>query len=420
MLPVASGVPLGFVWLLAVTAVFLALPRVKLAAPPSTAYVLALAAVVRLVPALVLPLGAAFDIESLARVGAAVLEGRDVYTSSATSWRYPYLPLHLYVAAGAVFLAKATALPVAVALKLPNVLADIGVTAVIARIWRDRAAQADPGAPPPALVYALHPIPMLVSSYHGQIDAVTLLFLVLAVRLSLTDRARTSAAPLLGAAILHKSWPLLLAPAFLARIEGWRKRALFVALAALPPVAGVALHALLWRTDPLALVAQPLRNAGIPGWWGVGALLLVAFRLVGKGLGLFVALLPIAPWAAIAAVALSVFRTRRDGVVQALTASILGIYAVSLGVGPQYLAWVVPFAVLGSSGPFFRAFTAAGVFWMTVMFFGMHAQPLLPALLGPVPAEIVLRGAGLPVWCIAVAWWVACIRAGPAVASSPS
>ena len=86
----------AFVWLLLVTAGFVLLrPRPLGGRWPRWPIILLIAALIRLPPALWLPVGAGFDIDSYRLVTDALLSGREVY--STVAGRHPYLPFQMYV-----------------------------------------------------------------------------------------------------------------------------------------------------------------------------------------------------------------------------------------------------------------------------------------------------------------------------------
>ena len=90
----------------------------------------------------------------------------------------------MYVMGAMARLAAATDLPYVVAMKLPSILADAALTGLIYRTVADRHRSDGRGrewAAYLALLYALNPVSLLVSSYHGQFEAVTLLLSVFAV-----------------------------------------------------------------------------------------------------------------------------------------------------------------------------------------------------------------------------------------------
>ncbi|HQF72102.1 MAG TPA: hypothetical protein PLH39_12585, partial [Promineifilum sp.] len=151
----------AFVWLLLVTAGFVLLrPPAGGRRWPSWPIILLLAALVRLLPALWLPVGAGYDIASFHMVTDALLGGREVY--AAALGRHPYLPFQMFIMGGMAALSAATGLPFVVAIKLPALLADVAIAGLIYRLvasrrGRDWAAYA-------ALLYALNPVSLLVSA----------------------------------------------------------------------------------------------------------------------------------------------------------------------------------------------------------------------------------------------------------------
>ena len=129
-------------------------------------------------------------------------------------------------------------MPFVVAFKLPAFVSDVALTGLIYHVL---CGAAPPGDAPPggrghawaayvALLYALNPVSLLVSSYHGQFEAVTLLLLVVALWLWQRQRAGASAAAL-GLAILNKTWPVLLLPVIFLRLSTWLARLLYSLIA---------------------------------------------------------------------------------------------------------------------------------------------------------------------------------------------
>ncbi len=51
---------------------------------------------VRLVPNIILPMGASYDIESFQIVGKLVVRGEDIYSNPKAENRHPYLPAQMY------------------------------------------------------------------------------------------------------------------------------------------------------------------------------------------------------------------------------------------------------------------------------------------------------------------------------------
>ena len=102
--------------------------------PGKPALLFGLALVVRVIPALILPNGAPYDVESFGIVADLLRHGQDVYRAAAAAGRYPYLPLQMYVMAAARVAALRTGLPFPFVVKLPPMLADGASAALLYRV----------------------------------------------------------------------------------------------------------------------------------------------------------------------------------------------------------------------------------------------------------------------------------------------
>lgn len=352
---------LAVAWLALVCAacVLIWLPplRRRLCAARFTLLLAALLAVLaRLIPALLpLPPDAIirYDIDSYRAVADAVRHGQDVYDLTG---RYPYLPMHLYVVTAAWWLAVKTGLPFVFLVKLPSIIADVMLTLLVAKAATALGRRDGGGL---ALTYALNPISVLVSGYHGQFDAIPTLLVFAAWHLLLAHHTWRGAAVsglLLGLAIADKTWPLLLAPVLLWPVprsgrdvdSAIAAHLTYLAIAALPVIAclflyerlvpGSAVHALqvvsgyqgvvgawgysslLVHTATPDMRAQIIQDAGLTGPWVLALALLVAY-LTGA-------------------------RLRREPDRPAIVLSMT--YAAAAGWGVHWLAWLVPFAVVAA------------------------------------------------------------------------
>jgi hypothetical protein len=264
----------------------------------------------------------------------------------ATERLYPYPPPWAAFEAGALWLERSGIGSFAVNVKLPAVAADLAIVALLGRAAFLGLA---PAVAP--WLYALHPVSVLVTSAHGQFDAIPLAFLLLSVLL--TERGREAASALaLGAGIATKSFPVLALP-FLAFANGrsWPQAARYAALALAP---GALLLLPFALADPAALRRELFAYGGIAdfGWTGVarGLSWLVTDSLprsearfwplaavVSKAVFL-------AAWGALA---LAVNRRHLAlGPTRAVLAVLLAFAALYGLQSAQYLLWVVPVALL--------------------------------------------------------------------------
>ncbi len=101
---------LSFAYLAGCVIIYYLIPRkgFPLAGRPSVLVLLVFVTtlIVRLIPALALPRGALYDIESFQRVAETFLNGEAVYSSPVVAGRHPYLPFQVYLIGGAMQLAR--------------------------------------------------------------------------------------------------------------------------------------------------------------------------------------------------------------------------------------------------------------------------------------------------------------------------
>jgi hypothetical protein len=136
---------------------------------------------VRLIPNLFLPMGAGYDIESYQIVGNLVLHKENVYTSQEAMRRHPYLPLQMYWMAFSLWFAQTFNLPFVKIVRLAPIFADAGIATWITLRLHNRLPL--PSAFRGGLLYALNPITVFVSAYHGQFDAIPVLLTLVAIEM---------------------------------------------------------------------------------------------------------------------------------------------------------------------------------------------------------------------------------------------
>ena len=306
-----------------------------------------LAAWMPIAAALVVRLGAILASD---RVVADVLRYRRVAAHVLdVSWNpylaahlYPYPPVWVWVEAGCEWLARHTGLSFAVLVKLPVVAAEIAIVALLAR-WGAERGGAARWAP---WIYALHPLAVLVSGFHGQFDSLALLMVLLAVRAS--ERGRHDAAALaLAAAIALKSFPVLAVPVLLLRVTGPAARARFVALATLP-VAALLVPYL--AHDAGAVARELFGYGGVADFGWIGAwrgLRWVTEGTLARGEARFHGpLVAAAKVLFLAAYAAIVARMARREAITAVLAVLVAFEAFYGALSAQYLLWVIPLAAL--------------------------------------------------------------------------
>jgi hypothetical protein len=242
------------------------------------------------------------------------------------------------VFAGLVALARASAVPFPVLLRLPFALADAATALLLLQAFRG-----DPWRYAIAAAYWLHPLAVLFSAYHGNTDSAVALFALLAVVLAGAGRPG-SAGVALGIGLWVKLPVLVAAPALFFALPGRRERLRFGAVAA--AVAALGYLPVAWRAPGLVLQ----RIAGYPGSgvetpsgiaiWGIGHVL----GLGGGASGWLEAHNTLLCWIPLLALA---WLRRRQRATREVGATVCGSFVLLYGLTSfwawQYLAWSIPF-----------------------------------------------------------------------------
>ena len=389
--------------------------------------VAAAAAAARVVPAIALDRGLLFDLSAHRWVGLAVLAGRDVYPDPLSQNRYPYPPLHMYISALIVWLAGSSGAAYIILDKLVPAAFGVGVAVALAATAR-RLGFSPRRALLLGLLYAVNPLPVLVTSYHGQFEEIPLLFIVLALFLLAGERqanwAVAASALLLGVAVAYKTWPLLFLPALVMAAHGLRRKALYVPLALVPLAIsviwyeaafqpaqlGASLHILAAGSGTLlhrihaAVYGDEVLNRlvsykGSQGFcWGYVGVLRECWvqrtllRPNAWVIPLSGRLLPVA----LLLVGVLLLWRRRP--LEALAAAPLAFVLFSPGWGPNYSVWALPAVLLLGEG-FARAYTimvtpAVSLIYLDALYASYNRNLFSWAVLKPAEAVLSLLAWG--------------------------
>ena len=397
---------LGAMWALFLLALYLMLPRLLPRREISVRRALLIVGVValtaRLIPNWILPMGAGYDIESYQLVGDLVRRGEEVYSSPTTANRYPYLPLQMYWMSFALWGAGAFHLSFVKIVRLAPIAADVGIALLLVfSLWRSASPKAALYA---GLAYAFNPIPVFVSAYHGQFDALPAFAILLA--LYWLDKSPLTAGGWLGLGILDKSWPMLAFPSLVIGAQAPRKRLFFVGAAIAVPMLGVAVYMSLFGADLAAVLSRALGyNWGV-GVWGYTYFFRLLSVLRPDAVGLFHWLVRNGRYVTLAALGLVwMVRARKDAPADSLLTILVAFFAVTHAFSIQYLVWVVPFAILRQQYRWVTRYTLGAFSYMfltySTLILAMHITKLLP---WPQADQYIIMPSGLPAWLVMVGW----------------
>jgi hypothetical protein len=308
---------------------------------------------------------------------------------------YPYAPLWVWIEAGCGFLARRSSMSFAVLVKLPIVAADVAIVVLLARVGRRHGLGLLP-----AWAYAVHPVSLLVTGFHGQFDALPLLFVLLC--LDWHEQARYGASGLaLAAAIGWKPFPVLLVPVLAATVPP-RSRLRFALLATAP----VALTLIPFALHDLSALRRELMGyAGVAdfGWIGVlrGVRFLTTGVLARSEAAHWPVLVSIGRWLFVGAFVLLAVAVGARRLVLGRYAIALAVFLAFLSlygaVSAQYLLWVVPFGLLsGGRGEALGFAVAASVGLLGFYDFlapGVLTPPSMPLFPRPVAGLLWVSGA---------------------------
>jgi hypothetical protein len=253
-------------------------------------------------------------------------------------------------------------------LRLPAIFADL--FGVIALLWlREKTGQ------PPwwaLCLYAVSPVGFMVSGYHGNVDSVMALGVLLAAIACAVDRPALCGL-CLGLACNIKIIPLILVPAFF--FLWWQRgTALRFSIAAVLTVLVGWSYPLC--TIPTIFLRDVLGYGSIWGVWGVTyflrltdlpALRNIAFAETTPAQAAIMSALKVIIVVSALALAWRGRKAEGLGIFRTLTLIWSVFFVFAPGFGAQYLAWIMP-CFLVASAPWYAVLTAASSYALFVFY----------------------------------------------------
>jgi hypothetical protein len=234
-------------------------------------------------------------------------------------------------------------------LRLPAIFADMG--AVLTLLWlRDKTGRPAWWA---LALFAASPVAFMVSGYHGNVDSVMAMFVLMAAAACTTERAILCGLAF-GLSCNVKIVPLLLAPAF---VFFWWKRGHLVQFGAASALCILAGWSLPLLTIPAVFLKDVLGYGSVWGVWGIPYFLRMSGIAAFGGIAMF------EPTRAQSAVMLAlkviiipsviVIAWRRRGmesikIFQTLALVWAVFFVFAPGFGAQYLVWLAPCFLVAS------------------------------------------------------------------------
>jgi hypothetical protein len=294
-------------------------------------------------------------------------------------------PLAAWIATRILDLSIATGIPFRILFRTPTALVDLGSAALLCRILRgNRYRWVAAG------LYAVHPVALIFSAYHGNTDSLIAFFLLLCV-LSASAGRPVATGCLLGVSLWIKLPGVLAAPALGFAFPRWRDRFVFGASLL---VTGALTYIPLLLADPEIVFRRVLSyqglviltSAGVRIWGLQNFLYLTGVlpdawqeRLASGvewwfGHSTLVLLVPLVIFA---------WLRRREREAIQLGGTLAGCYSIVYALSNfwsfQYLAWSVPLWFLAGGAFAFGASVTAGAYVYAVYAFVCESPFLLGA-----------------------------------------
>ncbi len=316
-----------------------------------------------------------------------VMKHLNIY--AATQNIFPYSPVSMFLPAACGFLSVFTKISFFIIMKLPAAAGDVGIALAIYLILRKRGEKK---AFLPGLLYALNPLSVLITGFHGNVISVATLlsFLAYAVLLSGVEKNYRLSALLLGLAIGFRSYPVLLLPLFLIKLNlPLKKRIAYFLYATVPTALSFIPFLIL---DYRSVLREAFAYSGSMDF-GLAAILRAIYSLRYRMMfcslpGNFQLTLHSITKFVFLAVYLGILLTAaRRRLIVSIMAIFLLFFFVYTGVSAQYFIWILPFAFL-LRDPLTLVYVFAGA-WALANFYWIY-HPLI--LFGRIPPPTLSPG----------------------------
>lgn len=281
-----------------------------------------------------------------ARQAVPVLEHLNIY--SATRQIFPYSPVSMFLPALCAKLSFAINVPFHIVMKMPCVIADVCIALSIYLVMIRKEQK---NAFRWGLFYALNPLSILISSFHGNVISISTLltFLAYTVLLFGIERNYRLSALILGLAIGFRSYPVLLLPLFLIKLHiPLRKKFEYALYATVPTVISFIPFLIL---DYKSVIREAFGYSGFPDYGLVAILRAIrSFRadalLYHLPDDLHLVLHDITKILFLVVYVIILIAAARKNLIVLIISVFLMFYFVYAGISSQYFIWILPFAFL--------------------------------------------------------------------------
>jgi hypothetical protein len=269
-----------------------------------------------------------------------------------------------------VLVNESSGIPFRYILKIPIVLADVGIIWLLMRILKDKVM---------VLWYAWNPLVLYIGAGESAFDSIVMFFLLLSFY-SYSKKTVWSGI-WLSLSIMMKTYTILLLPVFLWKLKTWSKRFKFGLAAGLPFLV-IMLPVLIREFEPTKGTYLSYAGTSDYGW------LAIVKSLFALGYGTSINLSPFSQWEdslldiskymflAVYVWLLWILWKRKYRLPVGIILIFLLFYIIMGGVATQYLSWVIPFLLIMGTKEIV-AYTILSTVAMVTYLLGQFYEPVL-------------------------------------------
>jgi hypothetical protein len=345
---------------------------------------------------LIIPLtsGLEYDITSYHIQAQSIFNHQNIYLVTN---RYPYPPVWIWWTALAQWLSTSAPLPFDWLIKVPALLGDCLIVALLRRYHGVSAA----------LFYAANPVAILVTGGQGQFDGLVIALVVLAWACWRSQHPLKPywAALALGGAIALKGYPILLVPALLAKLTSNRQRALAAGLSLAPLLLSICVYSVFFGLAGAMVSRVLIYNSPLNFGWALYVPFLMNLFWPAGFPAVMLALAVMARAAILLLACRLPFRRPDWSLAYGWAIILLSLYVLAPGISAQYLLWVLPFLALIDL-PWGWRYSLCSA--LTLWLFYVAVYP------GSVPWGAALRSMHTAFWfpcfvALNLVWWLFCL-----------
>ena len=262
-----------------------------------------------------------YDLESYNLVGKLTLNKTSIYPNIA-NLHHPYFPFFLYLEAFAYYFKNNFINPIMI-IKSVNLIFDLGILYLVYLLSKKNLKS--------VFLYAINPVTILITTFHGQFDVIPLFFILLSIYLI---KLKNEIASILtfSAAIMIKTWPII----FIFLLFKKLKNKKIISFLLIFPIVSVIIYTIIFKSSFIDIFKTIINYQGLWGIWGIWVFL-GKWRLRWQKLSVMIFL--------ICFLFIS-YRNKKRTVIKKILYLLYIFYIFTPNFSIQYFSWIIPFLII--------------------------------------------------------------------------